>query len=198
MTYLFLHHIMHYYAMLLFLSPDWLTKSALHTLYYSLVYSYLRYCIVVWGCSNPTNLNRLVLLQKRVVRIVSKEAFDAHTEPIFKALKILKFHQIYLFHIGKFMYLYHNNMLPRSFDKFFLRVNQVHNLNTRSSNLYYLPFCRTKIRQSTINYQGPKFFNTLTEDICDASSVACFQFKLKKKKVSSYLISPKYSFGSLT
>ena len=30
----------------------------------------------------PTHLGRLVLLQKRIVRIISKKGFDAHTNPL--------------------------------------------------------------------------------------------------------------------
>jgi hypothetical protein len=60
----------------------------------------------VWGFTYSTNLNRVILLQKRAVRIVNKEAFDAHADPIFKELKILKFDKLYLFNLGKFMYSY--------------------------------------------------------------------------------------------
>ena len=49
-----------------------LIRTALCTLYYSLVYSYLQYCILAWSSTYPTNLRRLVLLQKRIVRIISK------------------------------------------------------------------------------------------------------------------------------
>ena len=55
--------------------------------------------------SHSSNLNRIALLQKRVVRIINKEKFDAHTDPIFKELKILKLDDIYLFHLGKFYVL---------------------------------------------------------------------------------------------
>ena len=68
----------------------------------------------------PTNLNRIVLLQKRAVRIVSKEAFNAHTDPVFHELKILKFEKNHLLHLGKIMYSYKNNLLPRNFDDSFL------------------------------------------------------------------------------
>ena len=127
----------------------------------------------------PTNLNRIVLFQKRAVRIVSKEAFDAHTDPVFHELKILKYENIYLLHLGKCMHSYKNNVLPRSFDDSFLRINGVHNYNTRNSNLYYAPLCRTKMRQFTFNYKGPKFFSTLNQNIRDASTASCFQYKLK-------------------
>ena len=78
-------------------SSPCLTKLALKTLYCSLVYPYFQYCIIVWGSTYPTNLNRLILLQKRIVRIVNKKPFDAHTDPLFKDLKFLKFVDIYFF-----------------------------------------------------------------------------------------------------
>ena len=66
-----------------------LPSSTLCTLYCSLVYPHLLYCITVWGSNYPSTLKRIVLLQKKVVRIISRSAFNAHTEPIFKQLKIL-------------------------------------------------------------------------------------------------------------
>lgn len=72
-----------------------LCKRSLITLYYSLQYPYLQYCVSVWGSTYPSNLNRMFMLQKRAVRIITKESFDAHTDPIFKNLKILKFNCTY-------------------------------------------------------------------------------------------------------
>ena len=70
-------------------SSPCLTELALKTLYYALVYPYFHYCIIVWGSTYPTNLNRLILLQKRIVRIVNKKPFDAHTDPLFRDLKLI-------------------------------------------------------------------------------------------------------------
>ena len=51
------------------------------------------------GINNlSTNLNRIIILQK-VVRLISKKTFDAHTDPLFKEFQILKFD---LFQIGEF------------------------------------------------------------------------------------------------
>ena len=161
-------------------SSFYLSKFALRTLYCSLVYTFLQYCITVWGSTYLTNLNRIILLQKRIIRIIDKKAFDAHTNPIFKELKILKFESIYLFHLGKFMYAYKTNLLPRSFDNFLLRTYQVHTNETRSLSLFYVPFCRTNIRQFSIHYQGSAFFNTLSSDIRDAPHITSFLSKLKR------------------
>ena len=49
-----------------------LNKKSLCTLYYSLVYPYVYYCACVWGLTYHSNLKRLVTLQKRAVRTISR------------------------------------------------------------------------------------------------------------------------------
>ena len=90
---------------ILYKSGFFLPKSSLHNLYYSLVYPYIHYCILVWGSTYPTNLDRLSLLQKPVIRVINKDPFDDHTGPIFKKLNLLKIEQIYLSKLGHFMFL---------------------------------------------------------------------------------------------
>ena len=84
------------------------------------------------------------------------------------------------------MYLFQNNLLSRPFGNLILRTNQVHNYITRSSNqnLFYVPFCRTNLRQFCAHYKGPSFFNTLNSDIRNASSVSQFKTCLKKYLLS--------------
>ena len=120
-------------------SRFYISKFSLRTLYYSLVYPYLYHCTIAWGSTYPSNLNRLVLLQKRVIRIINKDAFDAHSGPIFRDLKLLRLDQIYLYQLGKFMYLYRSGSLPEYFHNYFPMTNEVHSYNTRSANSYYLP-----------------------------------------------------------
>ena len=76
-----------------------LNESSLRTLYFNLVYPYLCYCVGVWGFTYPSNLKRVVTLQKRANRIISKSKFHAHTDPLFKELKMLKLDSIVRFHI---------------------------------------------------------------------------------------------------
>ena len=57
-----------------------LNNSSLRILYFSLIYPYLFYCVSVWASTHPLHLRRLITLQKRVVRITSRSAFDAHTK----------------------------------------------------------------------------------------------------------------------
>ena len=59
-------------------------------------------------------------------RIIFRNAFDAHTEPIFKQLKILKLNDIYRSQIGKFMFSIRKGLLPDAFNEMFLLTNQIY------------------------------------------------------------------------
>ena len=65
-----------------------LHKSSLLTLYYSFAFPYFIYCNHVWGNTYQTNLKSLVLVQKKLVRIISCAPFKAHTEPLMFAMRL--------------------------------------------------------------------------------------------------------------
>ena len=84
------------------------------------------------------------------------------------------------------MYSYDNNLLPPSFSNVILHTNQIHGYNTRSSNRFCIPFCRTNMRKFSVFYQGPVFFNKFNYDIRNATSLYSFQSNLKKYLLSCY------------
>ena len=164
----------------------YLSTKSLRTLYFLLVYPYFFYCNLVWASIYRTNLSRLVILQKRVVRIIAKTQYYAHTDPIFKNLGIFKFYDIHLLQLGLFMYSYQIRTLPSKFDCKFTLNRKVHSYNTRNSHAFRLPFCN--IKQFSIFYQGPKFYNSLTTEMVTSSSPASFKKQLRHslKKTKKY------------
>ena len=111
---------------------------------------------------------------------MSRSSYLAHTDPLFKQLKILKLHNLYLFQVGKFMFLFKKGLLPDVFNDMFLLTNQVHSYNTRNSNAFYRFSCRTNMRQFAIRFQGPKFFNTLNRELQNSDKLFRFKTKLKE------------------
>ena len=57
------------------------TNDILTQLYYSLVYPFLTYGIIVWGNTYTTTLKPIVILQKKAVRIITFSKRDAHSSP---------------------------------------------------------------------------------------------------------------------
>ena len=68
-----------------------LPKSSLIiiNLYYCFAYPYLIYCNHVWGDNYQSDLERLVIMHKKLIRIITCSPYRAHTEPLFYANKIL-------------------------------------------------------------------------------------------------------------
>ena len=61
-----------------------LTKSALYTLYCSLILPYLSYCCEIWGNTYTSRLKNVIILQKKAIRIVDQLPFRSHTSAIFR------------------------------------------------------------------------------------------------------------------
>ena len=62
-----------------------LPDTSLRTLYYTLV------CLILcfsMASTHPTNVKRIVILQKKSSRIFCKKPFDAHTDPILGVIRI--------------------------------------------------------------------------------------------------------------
>jgi len=114
-------------------SHFYLSTKSLRTLYFSLVYAYFFYCNLVWASTYKSNLVRLEILQKRVVRTIGKTDLYAHTDPIFGNLGILKFHDMHLLQLGLFMYSHQNRTLPLKFDWKFTLQKEIHSYHTRNS-----------------------------------------------------------------
>ena len=86
-------------------------KSILKNLYLSLLLPYLNYGNVIWASADKTNLNSLVILQKKAIRIICKVKYFDHTEPLFKSLEILHLNNIYKLNCLLFIYkLVNTNM----------------------------------------------------------------------------------------
>ena len=60
------------------------------------MHSLLSYCVLVWGGSCETHLNKLLILQKKVVHILTGSEYLAHSEPLFHRMSILKMSDIYI------------------------------------------------------------------------------------------------------
>ena len=59
-------------------------------LYNSLIVPHINYCIPAWGFHR----NRITIIQKKEIRIITASSYISHTEPLFKQLNLLKVEDI--------------------------------------------------------------------------------------------------------
>ena len=58
-----------------------------------MIYPYLKYCNLVLAILD-NKLSVLVLLQKKIIRLANKTEYNAHINPLFKNMSLLKFQVI--------------------------------------------------------------------------------------------------------
>ena len=61
----------------------YVNHKTLLTVYHSMIFPYLQYCITTWGSCSHSNLTPLVSLQKRIIRVISGADYRAHSKPLF-------------------------------------------------------------------------------------------------------------------
>ena len=93
--------------------------------------------------------------------------FDEHSSPLFKQTRIIKFHDLVVFLMAIFMHKYHNNLLLTTFETFFVRVNEVHDYNTRLSSKisYVISRIRTNNGKFNIRFQGVRVWKSKDENL---------------------------------
>lgn len=72
------------------LLPCWLKKQ----LYFALVQSILHYCLLIWGNTTNSNLNALLVLQKKAIRAIANLSYRDSTKQQWRSLGILKIHDL--------------------------------------------------------------------------------------------------------
>ena len=116
---------------LLFKIRLFVNSRLLKILYYSLVYPYLIYAVEVWGSADNTHLNKILILQKRIVRLMTfseKKLNDyslVPSDPLFIKTEILKVHDIFKIKVAKFIYNSLNKMNPVNFHSWFTLTTEI-------------------------------------------------------------------------
>ena len=156
------------------------SKDTLKSLYYTLAYPYFIYCNVVWGNTFKTYMSPLIILQKRIIRILSGNVSRlAHTEPLFQKQEILKFNVLHQYQIAQFMYNFIKGDISKVFNDMFMYNSDVHHYNTRQSHLFHIPQVSSNQRKRTLRYEGPVIWNKLQSNVNINCSLCSFKRQLK-------------------
>jgi hypothetical protein len=132
-----------------------LNRHTLLTLYKSLIMPHLQYCNLIWGNAAKVHLQRLVLLQKRAIRLVNRLGSRDHTGPYFVLDNLLMVPDMYQMSCAAFLYKLKFNTYPSFFINHFnhvlFPVHSQHSATSRFRAHNFVPplRCRTSLRQKT-------------------------------------------------
>lgn len=153
-----------------------LTDEAKMSIYYTLFYPHLTYCVSVWASTYHSFLTHVKVAQKKFLRcIFHKKKFDS-TESIFIDKEILEFSAIHKYFTILLIYKTIGNST-------IFRIND-HAGNTRANKLnLYLPRFRTTLYKKSVVSYGPELFNNLPNELkylLNGNNIQLFRKILRK------------------
>ena len=155
------------------LMPEYVLK----TLYNAHVQPYLSYCTPIWANTYPTHVLPLFLLQKKIIRIITRSDFLDPTQHLFKSLNILKIFDINVLQTAIHMFKTINTN-PHLLDN-------AHSYHTRANSLR-TPKPNLTIFKHALAYIAPKTWNYIPPDVKSALSLSTFKKRLKNYLISKY------------
>ena len=142
--------------------------NTLKIIYYSLIYSHLKYCVTSWGKAAKTIIQPIINTQKRVIRIMTGSNCQTNSSPLFTQLQILKLCDIYKLQMAITIHNLKNNIWQINNTNYQLsNLNTIHKYNTRISknSNYYVHSIRTNLGKSSIMFAGPQVWQDVPNAI---------------------------------
>ena len=163
----------------------------LMSVYYSLVYSYLQYGIILWGIAANVHLNPIKILQKKALRF-RVIIFQSNMYPsilLARGLHVLLLDELYLYSCLLFMFGVCHNLFPCTITSLFQHTNEIHCYNTRLSstglNLFH---ARLEIRKNFTSFSGVKSWNSLDENFRNINTISLFRRQIFYHLLHNYLM----------
>ena len=131
-------------------------------LYNSFYLSNLSYGIEVWSNTYKSNITKLIILQKKVIRISNKQIIDKSKLPyntsnkfwsFLKKNNILKFEDLIIYRNTLLIYNFLNNKYKLDYHSYF-KLNKL-------KNRFILPLMKSNKLKNTIFFKGPTLYNEL-------------------------------------
>lgn len=148
------------------------TTAVQQQVYYSLVESRLRYGVLAWGNASRTHIEKLINLQRRIIRAINTNSFH------FKVLDVTN-----IFKMTAILEYYNDSRFQEPIS---------HTLNTRSraQGLLYIPEVINTYGRRQLSYVIPSLINHLPADLKNIQN-----FKKRKKLLKRYYLHLTCSFN---
>lgn len=129
-----------------------LSLDSLMNVYFSLVYTHLKYCVVVWGGTSVSNA--VFIAQKKIIRMIFDLKPRESCRPIFVQNNLMSLPSLYIYDC--LLYTKKNIHLLK-------KCSQFHEYNTRNKETICIPKHRTSRFENSPTYSGMKLFNHLPD-----------------------------------
>ena len=142
-----------------------ISRNIIISIYNSLISPYISYGLIAWGQASKTHLEKILILQKRAVRLINFLPFRTHAIPYFAQSNILPITVLYFKLSSTLMLDITTNSAPQNICNLFTSTQDIHQYNTRSasSGNYYINHSRLNHHKNYFSIVGAKIWNSIPE-----------------------------------
>ena len=162
-------------------------SSVLININKSLILLYFTYGLVAWGNASKNYLHKIIVLQKRVLRLIYFVDRKEHAIPLFVNEKILPVTFLYYEAVCKLMLDVHNDSAPSNIMKRLTRTSNIHTYITRSSTsqLFSVKYSRLKMQRKAFSRVGVEVWNEIPDEYKNLSKKSFKKYR-KRALTSQY------------
>ena len=142
-------------------------RTTILNTYRSLIEPYISYGLVAWGQPANAHLNKVVILQKRVLRLMYFSDYTRHSAPLFACSGILPKKIFYFKLVASLLHDIVNCCAPPNISELFTRSEQVRSYSTRFSvaGSLYIKQARTNHQLLSFSRVGAKIWNGIPPEL---------------------------------
>ena len=160
----------------------YLNNKQIEILYYSMIYSRIKYGLIVYGFATKTNLKKIQTLQNQLMKVLTSRDYRFSTNDLHTKHNILKVEDIFLLEKISFVHNFVNNKLPPMFKDYYTKFSQIHTIETRNSNSNFIvPFSHSNFGSYSMKIEGAKVWNDLDTQLKQLTNMKRFRSKAKEK-----------------
>lgn len=139
---------------------QYLDKDNIRNIYYSMIYSRIKYGSIITAQTTDENINKIQTLQNRLLKVLYHKNYRFSTNNLHSQVSILKFNDLINQETLSFIYKYLHDKLTSTFNNYFTHRHELPEIIEEHRKIrFILPLYITDIGKSTIKYVGSKLFN---------------------------------------
>ena len=167
-----------------------LPPSSLKLLYNSFIQPHIHYGLPIWGSCSGQNKQRIITIQKRAIRTITKSYYSSHTEPRMKRIGLLKFDDLYK---QQCLILTHdcvNNKAPGPIKQLINKEHEISGITLRNHTKNPLnlkvPNQKTRVGTRSFFVKGPIFWNETPNIQKSVEKRETFKNSIKRDFLKNY------------